>query len=254
MDVLALRESTFRDSQSVVKHLSWQATAGPFSPKLKRFVDFMAAALGLIISAPLLLIIAVAIKLDTPGKVVFRQPRCGLGGRNFTMYKFRSMVSNAEDLKRQLQSMNEVDGPMFKISRDPRITRVGQFLRDTNLDELPQLWNVLKGDMSLVGTRPLSMEEMRYNPRWRDARLSVRPGMTGLWQVEAHTKLKFNYWILHDLDYVQNISPGLDLKILGKTGCKVFRDFIKVAKDSNSRLKAIALFLGAGLLALALMA
>jgi lipopolysaccharide/colanic/teichoic acid biosynthesis glycosyltransferase len=230
VDVLALRESTYRDPQSVVKHLHWQTPAGPFYLKLKRIVDVMAAALGLIITAPLLLIIAVAIKLDSPGKVFFRQSRCGLMGRNFIMYKFRSMVSNSEELKREIQAMNEVDGPMFKISGDPRITRVGKFLRDTNLDELPQLWNVLKGDMSLVGTRPLTLEEMRYNPRWRDARLSVRPGMTGLWQVEAHSKLQFNYWILHDLDYAQNISPSLDLKIMGKTMCIVVRDFIKVVK------------------------
>ena len=242
VDVLALRESSHRDPQSVIKHLHWQTPAGPFFLKVKRFVDIMVAMLGLIITAPLMLIIAAAIKLDSPGNVFFRQPRCGLKGRNFIMYKFRSMVSNSEELKRELQEMNEVDGPMFKIFRDPRITRVGKFLRDTNLDELPQLWNVLKGEMSLVGTRPLSLEEMRYNPRWRDARLSVRPGMTGLWQVEAHTKLQFNYWILHDLDYAQNISPGLDLKIMGKTGCKVARDFIRVVKGKESCLKAMAWF------------
>jgi len=253
VDVLALRESTRRDPQTVVKHLHWQTPAGPFYLKFKRIVDVIAAALGLIITAPLMLIIAVAIKLDSPGKVFFRQPRCGLKGRNFLMVKFRSMVSNAEDLKRELQSLNEVDGPMFKISRDPRITRVGQFLRDTNVDELPQLWNVLKGDMSLVGTRPLSLEEMRYNPRWRDARLSVRPGMTGLWQVEAHTKLQFNYWILHDLDYARNISPRLDLKIMGKTGCKMVRDFIRVLKGKERCLTAIATGLGFGLLSFALM-
>ena len=254
VDVFPLRKSTHRDPQSVVKHLHWQTPAGSFYLKIKRIVDVMAAALGLIIIAPLMLIIAVAVKLDSPGNVFFRQPRCGLRGRNFLMYKFRSMVSNAEDLKRELQAMNEVDGPMFKIARDPRITRVGKFLRDTNLDELPQLWNVLKGDMSLVGTRPLSLEEMRYNPRWRDARLSVRPGMTGLWQVEAHTKLKFNYWIIHDLDYAQNISPGLDLKIMGKTLCKVVQDFIRVAKGKDCGLKAIAIVLAAVLLSLSMMA
>jgi lipopolysaccharide/colanic/teichoic acid biosynthesis glycosyltransferase len=254
VDVLALRESTHRDTRSVVKHLHWQTPAGPFYLKLNRIADVMAAALGLITTSPLMLITAVAIKLDSPGNVFFRQPRCGLRGRNFMMYKFRSMVSNSEDLKRKLQEMNEVDGPMFKMSRDPRITRVGKFLRDTNLDELPQLWNVFKGDMSLVGTRPLSLKEMRYNPRWRDARLSVRPGMTGLWQVKAHSNLQFNYWILHDLDYVQNISPGLDLKIMGKTGCKVVRDFFKVVMGKECCLTAIAIGLGSGLLSLALMA
>lgn len=254
VEVLALRESNHRDPQSVFKKLHWRTPAWPIYLKIKRIIDAMAAALGLIITAPLMLIIAVAIKLDSPGNVFFRQPRCGLGGRNFFMYKFRSMVINSEDLKRELQAMNEVDGPMFKIARDPRITRVGKFLRDTNLDELPQLWNVLKGDMSLVGTRPLSLDEMRYNPRWRDARLSVRPGMTGLWQVEAHTKLKFDYWILHDLDYAQNISPGLDLKILGKTICKVVRDFIKGVKGKERGLKAITVILMSMLLSLAMTA
>ena len=126
VDVLVLRESTHHDTRSVVKHLHWQTPAGPFYLKLKRIADVMAAALGLVITAPLMLIIAVAIKLDSPGNVFFRQPRCGLRGRNFMMYKFRSMVSNSEDLKRKLQEMNEVDGPMFKMSRDPRITPGGQ--------------------------------------------------------------------------------------------------------------------------------
>jgi lipopolysaccharide/colanic/teichoic acid biosynthesis glycosyltransferase len=234
IEILPLRESTHRGPQSVVKHLHWHTPATLSYLKLKRLVDIAVAALGLIITAPLLLIIAVAIKMDSPGTVLFRQVRCGLRGNNFLMYKFRSMVSNSEELKREIQAMNEVDGPMFKISRDPRITRVGRLLRDSNLDELPQLWNVLKGDMSLVGTRPLSLEEMRGNPRWRDARLSVRPGMTGLWQVEAHSKFQFNYWIQHDLEYAQNISPGLDLKILGKTGMKVVRDLIKVVQGKES--------------------
>jgi len=137
------------------------------------------------------------------------------------------MVSDAEDIKRELlMELNEVDGPMFKIINDPRITKVGQFLRDTNLDELPQLFCVLKGDMSLVGPRPLSFDEMQYNPRWRDARLAVRPGVTGMWQVEAHTKLEFNEWIRQDLDYVHNVSIGLDLKILFRTITKAFIDLI----------------------------
>jgi lipopolysaccharide/colanic/teichoic acid biosynthesis glycosyltransferase/NDP-sugar pyrophosphorylase family protein len=183
----------------------------------KRYLDAVFAAAALILFAPLLAFIAVAVKLDSEGPVIFRQRRCGRGGIEFTMYKFRTMVNNSEDLKRELMSSNEVDGPMFKIVADPRITRVGRFLRATNLDELPQLWNILRGDMSLVGPRPLSMDEMRYNPRWRDIRLSVRPGLTGLWQAEAHTELSFADWIRYDIHYVRKVSPWLDLKILFKS-------------------------------------
>jgi lipopolysaccharide/colanic/teichoic acid biosynthesis glycosyltransferase len=224
--VLHLREPTHRDSQAVVKHLQWKTPAGPFYLKVKRLLDIFLSTLFLLIASPVMLIIALAVKLDSPGPIFFRQERSGLKGRDFTMYKFRSMVSNAEEMKRELLELNEVDGPMFKIIQDPRITRVGKFLRDTNLDELPQLFNILKGDMSLVGPRPLSFEEMRYNPRWRDARLAVRPGMTGLWQVEAHTKLEFNEWIRQDLDYVHNVSLGQDLNILYRTLKKTCWDLI----------------------------
>ncbi len=224
--VLQLREPTHRDPQAVAKHLEWTTPAGPFYLKIKRLIDIAFSSLFLCIAAPLMAIIAAAIKADSRGPVLFRQERSGLKGRNFTMYKFRSMVAKAEELQRELMELNEVDGPMFKIVKDPRITKVGKFLRDTNLDELPQLFNILKGDMSLVGPRPLSFSEMRYNPRWRDARLAVRPGMSGLWQVEAHTKLEFNEWIRQDLDYVHNVSLGLDLKILWRTLKKVFFDFI----------------------------
>lgn len=205
-------------SSRLTRPLAWPTRARRFYLLAKRAFDIVFAAVGLVISAPFMLPIALAIKLDSPGKVIFRQRRCGLYGREFTMYKFRSMVANAEELKRELVSNNEVDGPMFKIIGDPRITRVGRFFRATNLDELPQLWNVLRGDMSLVGPRPLSMDEMRYNPQWRDIRLSVRPGLTGLWQVEAHSRVSFADWIRCDLYYVPNLSPWLDLKILFKTG------------------------------------
>ena len=188
----------------------------------KRAFDVVVSALALTLLSPFMLIIALAIKLDSPGPIVFRQIRCGRGGRPFPMRKFRSMVVNAEALRRELASHNEVDGPMFKIAADPRITRVGRFLRATNLDEIPQLWNVLSGDMSLVGPRPLSMEEMRYNPLWRDLRLSVLPGLTGLWQVEGLSKTSFADWIKYDIHYVRNMSPWLDLKIMSKTVVKCF--------------------------------
>ena len=228
--VCSLREQARRHPGKVVGPLEWQTHSQPFCKAVKRGLDVIVAILGLVITAPLMLVIALAIKLDSPGSIIFRQERCGLRGRNFTMYKFRTMVDNSEELKRELQDLNEVDGPMFKIIQDPRITRVGRILRNTNLDELPQLYNVLKGDMSLVGPRPLSLEEMRYNPKWRDARLSVRPGMSGLWQVEAHTKVFFNDWMVNDLEYVQQCSLGLDLKILFKTMKKAVRDLFLFEK------------------------
>jgi lipopolysaccharide/colanic/teichoic acid biosynthesis glycosyltransferase len=221
--VFSLWEQASRHHGKMAGPLEWQTRFQPFCQKVKRCLDVMLAILGLMITAPIMLVIGLAIKLDSPGGVIFRQERCGRGGRNFTMYKLRTMVNNSEDLKRKLQDLNEVDGPMFKIIHDPRITRVGRILRDTNLDELPQLYNVVKGDMSLVGPRPLSMEEMRYNPNWRDARLSVRPGMTGLWQLEAHGKIYFNDWLVNDLEYVKHCSLWLDLKILFKTMLKAVR-------------------------------
>jgi lipopolysaccharide/colanic/teichoic acid biosynthesis glycosyltransferase/NDP-sugar pyrophosphorylase family protein len=222
--VVSLREHARRNPAHMEGPLEWQTDVGAIYQKVKRGMDVFLSLLGLIITAPIMLLVAMLIKLDSPGEVIFRQERCGQGGRNFTMYKFRSMLNNAEDLKRELQDLNEVDGPMFKIVQDPRITRVGRFIRDTNLDELPQLWNVLKGDMSMVGPRPLSLDEMRYNPKWRDARLSVRPGMTGLWQVEAHTNVYFNDWIINDLEYVKHCSLWLDVKIMIKTMKRLFRE------------------------------
>jgi lipopolysaccharide/colanic/teichoic acid biosynthesis glycosyltransferase len=226
----SLRGQARRHPGKVAGPPEWQARPGSFFQKVKRCLDVIVAALGLIITAPIMVAIALAIKLDSPGTMVFRQVRCGLGGRNFTMYKFRTMVNNSEDLKREIQELNEVDGPMFKIRQDPRITRVGRVLRNTNLDELPQLYNVLKGEMSLVGPRPLSLEEMCYHPKWRDARLSVRPGMSGLWQVEAHTKVFFNDWLINDLEYVEKSSLGFDLRILSKTLRKAVRDLFLFEK------------------------
>jgi len=222
---LSLRERTDRNYANGPQELKWRSPGGPFYRMVKRFLDIFVSLVGLIITAPLLIIIALAVKLDSPGPMLLCQERHGQYGRNFIIYKFRTMVENAPDLKRRLQHFNEVDGPMFKMVSDPRVTRVGKWLRQTNLDELPQLWNVFKGDMSLVGPRPLSMEEMLYNPRWRDARLSVPPGITGLWQVNRHSGLNFSDWIGYDVEYVQRRSLRLDLKILWKTFYKIFPDF-----------------------------
>ena len=200
--------------------MGWLNPAGKAYLTIKRLMDVIFSAAALIVCAPLLVIISWAIKLESPGPAIFRQVRCSKNGVQFEMFKFRSMVAEAEDVKRRIRYLNEADGPVFKIAQDPRVTRLGRLLRDTDLDELPQLWNVLKGEMSLVGPRPLAIEEMRFNPRWRDARLSMRPGMTGLWQVKAHTKNEFNEWILHDLTYVNEASLWLDVKILGKTALR----------------------------------
>lgn len=194
---------------------------------LKRLFDIFVSGCILLLSVPLMILIAIAIKMDSSGPILFRQRRCGKKGVEFTMYKFRSMVSNAEEVKREIQFLNEVDGPMFKIIEDPRTTRVGRFLRATNLDEFPQFWNVLRGDLSLVGPRPLSWDEMHLNPRWRDLRISVPQGIVGLWQIYSHTKTSFADWIRYDTEYVYNRSFWLDLKIILMTVRKGSLDLLK---------------------------
>lgn len=183
----------------------------------KRVLDVAAATVGLLVLAPVLFAIALAIKLDTPGPVLYRSRRVGEGGRVFSFLKFRSMVRNAEMLRDELIHLNEVDGPVFKISRDPRITRVGAFLRRTSLDELPQLWNVLGGDMSIVGPRPPIPEEVRQYQPWQMRRLSVPPGLTCLWQIRGRSHVGFDEWMRLDLEYIERRSLILDLSILLRT-------------------------------------
>jgi lipopolysaccharide/colanic/teichoic acid biosynthesis glycosyltransferase len=183
----------------------------------KRLLDVTAVLVGLLVLAPLLVAIALAIKLDTPGPILYRSRRVGEGGRVFSFLKFRSMVRNAEMLRDELIHLNEVDGPVFKISRDPRITRVGAFLRRTSLDELPQLWNILCGDMTLVGPRPPIPEEVRCYQPWQMGRLSVRPGLTCLWQISGRSRVGFEEWMRLDLEYIDHRSLALDLSILLRT-------------------------------------
>ena len=184
---------------------------------IKRVVDVAGAVVGLTIGAPFIALIALAIRLDSPGPAVFRQTRVGAGRKTFECYKFRSMREGAEEEMEQLRELNEADGPIFKIRDDPRLTRVGRFLRHTSLDELPQLWNVLRGEMSLVGPRPpLPVEVTRYM-EWHKRRLEVRPGMTGLWQVSGRSHLSFDEMVLLDVYYIENWSLWLDLKILLRT-------------------------------------
>jgi exopolysaccharide biosynthesis polyprenyl glycosylphosphotransferase len=190
---------------------------GDGSYPAKRVLDILLAAIALLITLPVWAVIAVAIKLNSPGPVLFSQTRVGLNGRLFRFYKFRSMVQDAELKRQELLSLNEVDGPVFKLRRDPRITRVGAVLRRTSLDELPQLFNVLKGDMSLVGPRPpLPSEVEKYRPTDM-VRLRVVPGITCLWQVSGRSNTSFDQWMELDREYVSNMSFLLDLKILWRT-------------------------------------
>lgn len=189
---------------------------------VKRFIDITGALTGLVITAILFFPIAIAIKLDSPGPILFSQTRCGLSGRRFQLWKFRSMVVNAEALKKQVK--NQAKGPIFKNESDPRITRVGRFLRRTSLDELPQFWHVLAGDMSLVGTRPPTPDEVdQYTvSQWR--RLNVKPGMTGEWQTNGRSQVyNFEDVIKLDMRYQQNWSPMYDLKLILKTLACLFQ-------------------------------
>jgi len=185
---------------------------------LKRIVDVAGSALGLIVLAPVFLLVMLLVRITSRGPVFFVQDRCGLGGRVFRFHKFRTMVEDAEERKAELEHLNEMKGPVFKMRRDPRITRIGAILRKTSLDELPQLWNVLKGEMSLVGPRPPLPDEVeRYDAR-QAQRLSVMPGITGLWQVSGRNSLSnFDTWLELDLEYARRWSLWLDLRILAKT-------------------------------------
>jgi exopolysaccharide biosynthesis polyprenyl glycosylphosphotransferase len=184
----------------------------------KRILDFLIALVLLVVLAPLMLLIAGLIKFTLPGPVFFVQKRIGLNKRIFNMYKFRTMVTNAEEIMVELEAHNEASGPVFKIRNDPRITTIGRFLRKTSLDELPQLINVLKGDMSLVGPRPLPLRDYEgFEQDWHRRRLSVPPGITCLWQVRGRNSLTFDKWMELDMEYIDNWSLWLDLKIILRT-------------------------------------
>jgi lipopolysaccharide/colanic/teichoic acid biosynthesis glycosyltransferase len=186
-------------------------------PGWKRTIDIIGSLLGLVLMAPVFLLLALFINTGSPGPVFFRQWRTGRGGRPFLMYKFRSMVIDAEQRKGELLPLNEQDGPAFKLSADPRVTRLGRFLRDSSLDELPQLWNVLRGEMSLVGPRPLPVEEANSCLDWQRRRLDVTPGLTCIWQIRGRSEVTFNEWVRMDLEYVRRQSLWQDVKILFAT-------------------------------------
>jgi len=191
---------------------SWASVA-------KQVMDFVLATVLLVILAVPMAMIALLVKLTSPGPVLFRQRRCGLNGRPFTMYKFRTMTTDAEQRKAELAAFNEMSGPVFKMTNDPRVTPLGRVLRRFSLDELPQLVNVIRGEMSLVGPRPLPVEEVnRFNDLAHRRRLSVKPGLTCLWQISGRNEVaNFQDWVRLDLEYIDNWSLWLDLKILIRT-------------------------------------
>ncbi|EJT5913869.1 sugar transferase [Clostridium perfringens] len=192
---------------------------------LKRVIDILGSGFGLIILSPLFLIVAIAIKVeDSDGNVLFSQKRVGQYGKEFNMYKFRYMVSNAEELKAKLMEKNEMSGPMFKMKHDPRITKVGKFIRKTSIDELPQLINILKGEMSLVGPRPsLPKEVAKFEP-WMLERLEVKPGLTCYWQVMGRNDIDFEDWMKLDIKYVHDRNSWIDIKLIFKTFFVLFGD------------------------------
>lgn len=191
---------------------------------IKRGIDIICSSIGLIVLSPILVIIAIIIKLDSSGPIIFKQERVGYKGRRFFMYKFRSMVVNAEELKDKLQEKNEMSGPMFKMKDDPRITKVGKFIRKTSIDELPQLVNVLKGEMSLVGPRPSLPKEVDKFEPWMLKRLEVKPGLTCYWQVQGRNDIGFEDWMRLDCKYVEDRCTLLDLKLIFKTFFVLFGD------------------------------
>jgi exopolysaccharide biosynthesis polyprenyl glycosylphosphotransferase len=191
--------------------------------QIKRALDIGISAVLLLLISPILLLIAIAIRLESHGDILFRQPRVGRDGQTFTCFKFRSMVEGADNARAALWRHNEATGPIFKMRDDPRITRVGRFIRRFSIDELPQLWNVLRGDMSLVGPRPPMPSEVASYADWHRRRLEVAPGITGLWQVSGRSDLTFDEMVLLDLFYAENWSLGLDLKILLRTVPTVLR-------------------------------
>jgi len=183
-------------------------------PVWKRGMDIVGAIVGLVVFAPIMLVVAIAIKITSKGPVIFKQERAGLGGKTFNFYKFRSMAVDAEAKKKELIEFNERTGPVFKMTDDPRVTPVGKFIRKWSIDELPQFYNVLKGDMSLVGPRPPLPDEVAQYYNWQDMRLEIKPGITCLWQINARHKSSFDDWVRLDIEYSRKQSLLLDLKIL----------------------------------------
>lgn len=215
-------EPAIEGSLPMVAHTT--AHDHPSAVLAKRILDIAGALVGIVLFSPLMLFAAIGIKLSSKGPVLFSQDRYGLNKRTFRMHKFRTMVTNAEELQSKLESMNEARGPVFKIRQDPRVTPFGRFLRKTSIDELPQFFNVLAGDMSLVGPRPLPRRDVsRFSQPWLMRRFSVKPGLTCLWQISGRSDTSFEHWIAQDLEYIDKWSFALDIKILARTLPAVMR-------------------------------
>lgn len=191
---------------------------------MKRTIDIIGSLCGIILLSPVFLIVSILIKKESKGPIIFSQDRIGKDSVHFKMYKFRSMVQNAEELKAKLQEQNEMSGPMFKMKEDPRVTKIGKFIRRTSIDELPQLINVLKGDMSLVGPRPSLPKEVEQFESWMMERLEVKPGLTCYWQVSGRNDIDFEDWMKLDIKYVREKNLFIDIKLIFKTVFVLFGD------------------------------
>jgi exopolysaccharide biosynthesis polyprenyl glycosylphosphotransferase len=225
-DIFGLKATRWRAEQYDEDHyIATYTGVGELGPRtIKRVLDVTVALIALSLLSPLLLLVGLAIKVTSPGPIFFLQERVGFNKRRFKIFKFRTMVPNAENLMSLLEQHNEASGPVFKMKNDPRITPIGKFLRKSSIDELPQLLNVLNGDMSLVGPRPLPVRDYEgFNEDWQRRRFSVKPGITCLWQVHGRSGISFDQWMLLDLQYMDEWSLWLDLKILAKTVPAVLR-------------------------------
>jgi len=202
--------------ENCVNEVKWQKSTVYFV--VKRLADIFLSVLGIIFLSPIMLITAIAIKIESEGPVIFSQQRVGKNGKLFKMYKFRSMVADAEKLKEKLMDQNEMSGPMFKMTDDPRITRVGKIIRKTSIDELPQLFNVIKGDMSLVGPRPNLPSEVEQFSDYHKLKLLAKPGLTCYWQVMGRNSIGFEEWMELDIKYIEERSIWVDIKLIFKLG------------------------------------
>lgn len=191
---------------------------------VKRCIDILGSLFGIIILSPLMIVISVLIKLESNGPVLFAQERVGKNGRIFKMYKFRSMIENAEELLGKLKDKNEMSGPMFKMTDDPRITKIGKFIRKTSIDELPQLFNILKGDMSLVGPRPNLPQEVSQFTKYQKQKLLAKPGLTCYWQVMGRNSIDFEDWMKLDIKYIKERNTWIDIKLIFETFFVLFGD------------------------------